>query len=117
MEGKRESDLHVHLHEVSPEETVPKEQRSWLRTGISGLRVGLPVGLRYIRRWGWPALKWIVALSLPFLVLVRGSMYAYQSMGWGTWSSIGLGMFGTVIVFFAYTTWLWRRVTGEGRLL
>ena len=48
MEGKRESDLHVHLHEVSPEETVPKERRSWLRTGISGLRVGLPVGLRYI---------------------------------------------------------------------
>jgi hypothetical protein len=43
-------------------------------------------------------------------------MYAYQSMGWGTWSSIGLGMFGTVVVFSAYATWLWRRVTGKDRL-
>ena len=43
-------------------------------------------------------------------------MYAYQSMGWGTWSSIGLGMFGTVVIFSTYATWLWCRVTGEDRL-
>jgi len=65
---------------------------------------------------GWPAVKWLAALSLPLFVLVRGSMYAYQSMGLGTWSSIGLGVFGTVVVFSAYATWLWRRVTDERRL-
>jgi hypothetical protein len=43
-------------------------------------------------------------------------MYAYQSMGWGTWSSIGLGMFGTALVFSAYLAWLWTHLTGEGRM-
>jgi hypothetical protein len=125
MEGERENDLHVHLDEVEQEETEQKEKRPWMRLAKSGLRVlqvGLRYGrrcprygLRYGRRWGWPALKWIAALSLPFFVLVRGSMYAYQSMGWGTWSSIGLGVFGTVVVFSGYATWLWRRLNGEGR--
>ena len=78
--------------------------------------VGLRVGLLWGRRWGWPAVKWIAALSLPFFVLVRGSMYAYQSLGWGIGSSIGLGVFSTVVIFSAYATWLWRSVTGEERL-
>ena len=85
-------------------EIVPKEKRPWLEYAKSGLlsgprygrlglrygRLGLRyghLGLRYARRWGrrwgWPAVKWIAALSLPFFVLVRGSMYAYQSMGVG----------------------------------
>ncbi len=120
MEGERESDLHVHVDGVLlGEETVQKGKRPWLSTAKSrirvGFRVGLRYGLRYGRRWGWPAVKWVAALSLPFFVLVRGSMYAYQSMGWGTWSSIGLGVFGTVVVFSAYATWLFRRFTGEGR--
>ena len=57
------------------------------------------LGLRYGLRWGWPVALWFVTLSLSFFVLVRGSMYAYQSMGWGTWSSIGWGMFGTISSF------------------
>jgi hypothetical protein len=96
--------------DVDPGEVLPKDKRRWVRTATSelrtALRVGLRVGLRWGRRWGWPAVKWLAAFSLPFFVLVRGSMYAYQSMGWGTWSSIGLGVFGTVVVFSAYATWL-----------
>jgi len=92
------------------------ERLLWLRAAKSRRRIGLGVGLRGGLRWGrrlgWPAVKWLAALSLPFFVLVRGSM----SMGWGTWPSIGLGVFGTVVVFSAYATWLWRRVTGERRL-
>ncbi len=137
MDEEQESVLDVDLGEVSQEEILPKEKRPWQETAKSGLlsrlrygrrhgrrygRLGLRygrrygrLGLRFGRQWGWPAVKWIAALSLPFFVLVRGSMYAYQSMGWGTWSSIGLGMLGTVVVFSVYATWLWRRVTGEGR--
>ena len=105
----REGDL---LLKLDLGQIQPKKKRPLLNATKFGARWGLRFGLRL----GWPALKWIVALSLPFFVLVRGSMYAYQSMGWGTWSSIGLGMFGTVVVFSAYATWLWRRVTGKGRL-
>jgi hypothetical protein len=126
MEGERKSDLHVYLDEGSQEETalkektVLKESRPWLRDAKSRVRVGLRVSVRYGlhwgRRWGWPALKWSAALSLPFFVLVRGSMYAYQGLGWSTWPSIGLGVFGTIVVFSVYASWLWKRLTGEGRL-
>lgn len=92
--------------DVDSGEVLPKKKRPWVRAATSALRAALRVGLRWGRRWGWPAVKWLAALSLPFFVLVRGSMYAYQSMGWGTWSSIGLGVFGTVVVFSAYATWL-----------
>ena len=80
-----------------------------------GQRYGHP-GLSYMMRWGWPVILWAAVLSLSFFVLVRGSMYAYQSMGWGTWSSIGFGMIGTTLVFSAYLGWLWTRITAEGRL-
>jgi len=74
------------------------------------------LGPSYIMRWGWPVILWAAVLSLSFFVLVRGSMYAYQSMGWGTWSSIGFGMFGTTLVFSAYLGWLWTRITAEARI-
>ena len=124
MDEEQESVLDVDLGEGLPTEKRPWQEatksgllsglRHGRRYGRLGLRYG-GLGLRYGQRWGWPAVKWFAALSLPFFVLVRGSMYAYQSMGWGTWSSIGLGMFGTVVVFSAYAAWLWRRITGEGR--
>ena len=107
MDGERENVLHVNL-EVDLGGVLRKKKRGWRGAAKVGLRLGL--------RWGWPAVKWIAALSLPFLVLVRGSMYAYQSLGWGTWSSIGLGVFSTMVVFSAYASWLWRRATGERRL-
>lgn len=105
-EEQQESVLDVDLGETSP-----KEKRTWQEA----VKLRGHVVLRLGHRWGWPAVRWIAGLSLPFYVLVRGSMYAYQSLGWGTWSSIGLGIFGTVVVFSAYATWLWSRVTGEGR--
>jgi hypothetical protein len=128
--------------DADPGEIQPKEKRPWLagaksrllsglghgrRYGSLGLRCGLRYGLQYGRRygrlglryglrWGWPVVLWFAVLSLSFLVLVRGSMFAYQSMGWGTWSSIGLGVFGTIFIFSAYLAWLWTRITGEDRL-
>ncbi len=37
-------------------------------------------------------------------------------MGWGTWSSLAVGILGTILVLSAYLAWLWTRITGEGRL-
>jgi len=116
VQGEEMDEEEESVADVDSGEVLPKKKRPWVRAATSALRAALRVGLRWGRRWGWPAVKWLAALSLPFFVLVRGSMYAYQSMGWGTWSSIGFGVFGTVAVFSAYATWLWRRVTGEGRL-
>ena len=125
--------------DADPGEIQPTGKRPWLagaksrllsvlghgrRYGSLGLRYGLRqygrrygrLGLRYGLRWGWPVVLWFAVLSLSFLVLVRGAMFAYQSLGWGTWSSIGLGMFGTIFVFSAYLAWLWTRITGEDRV-
>ncbi len=124
--------------DLDPDEIQLKEKRPWLEDARSALltglrhgqrygRIALSHGLRYGRRygrlgpryglrWGGPVLLWVATLSLSFFVLVRGSLYAYQSLGWGTWSSIGLGVFGTVLVLSAYVVWLWKRITGEGRI-
>jgi hypothetical protein len=97
---------------LDPDDASPGAKSG--QKGSAKVSPGGPVRTGF--RWIWSATKWILALALPFFVLVRGSMYAYQSMGWGTWSSIALGVFGTILVFSAYATWLWRRITGRGRL-
>ena len=111
MSGKHENVLRVDP-DVHLDADLPKTEPGWRETATVGLRSALHVGRRLV----WPAVKWMVALFLPFFVLIRASMYAYQSMGWGTWPSIGLGVFGTMLVFFAYATWLWKRSTDETRL-
>ena len=139
-DAEQESPLELGGGEIPPKRPWLEEARSRLfyglrrvrrygRYGLSyaryyvrlGLLYGLRharrygrLGLRYGRRWGWPVALWFATLSLSFFVLVRGSMYTYQSMGWGTWSSIGLGMFGTIFVFSAYMAWLWTHITGDG---
>jgi hypothetical protein len=128
-----------------PGDIQPEEKRPWLEDAKSGLRAGLSnalrswslglshalrhgrsfgrlglgygwIALRFGVRWGGPVALWVAALAVSFFVLVRGSMYAYQSMGWGTWSSIALGILATVLVLSVYLGWLWTRITGEGRL-
>ena len=111
MNEERESLLHVNP-DVDLGAGLPETELSRRAATTTALRSALHVG----RRWLRPAVKWMFALSVPFLVLVRGSTYAYQGMGWGTWPSIGLGVFGTMVVFSAYATWLWKRSTGECRL-
>jgi hypothetical protein len=132
-DAEQKSPLDPDVGEIQPKEKRPRLAgaksrplsglRDGRRYGSLGLRHGLRygrrygrLGLRYGLRWGWPVVLWFAVLSLSFLVLVRGSMFAYQSMGWGTWSSIGLGVFGTIFIFSAYLAWLWTRITGEDRV-
>ena len=99
MGGEWEGTLDLNLGTIQP-----RKSRPWLKVALFGFRFA---GL---------GLKWTVALALPFIVLVRGSMYAYQEWGWGTWPSLAVGIFATVVVFSAYTAWLWKRITGKRRV-
>lgn len=67
----------------------------------------------YFRRILWPTLKTLLLLAFPFFVLVRGSVFAYSELGWGTWGSTGGGVLAALLVVLAYTTWAWRRLTGR----
>lgn len=39
---------------------------------------------------------------VPFAVLLRGSSYAYQDLGWGSWGSLGLGFIACLVVVTLY---------------
>jgi hypothetical protein len=57
--------------------------------------------------------KWMLVFTLPFLLLVRGSVWAYQGLHWGTWTSLAAGVFATLLLFLMYASWVWKRITGK----
>lgn len=67
------------------------------------------------RPW-WGSVLLVFALAvLPFLVLVRVSVWAYASYGAPTWVALGLGAFLTLIVVAAYGARISVRLTGKAR--
>lgn len=79
----------------------PRKKRVWLKKTRIALKVAL-----------FP-LKWLLVFALPFLILVRGSVWAYQEPQWGTWLSLSAGVFATLLLFLMYASWVWKRVTGK----
>ena len=99
MGGNREGIMNLDLGRVRP-----RKKRLWVKALGLGTRAG------------WFSLKVTVALALPFFLLVRGSVYAYQDLGWGTWSSLASGVFATALLFLIYASMLWKRMTGKRRV-
>ena len=68
--------------------------------------------------WTKPVLR-ILAIealvALPFLVLVRGSVYFYEHRGWPGWLALTAAGAATLIVVAVYGAWLARRFTGRVR--
>jgi hypothetical protein len=68
--------------------------------------------------WTKPVLR-ILAIealvALPFLVLVRGSVYFYAHRGWPGWLALTAASAATLIVVAVYGAWLARRFTGRVR--
>jgi len=71
--------------------------------------------LRLLGRTGFFVIKWATLFALPFLLLVKGSVWAYQGMGWGTWPSLMAGVTATLLIFLIYVSRLWKRVSGRKR--
>lgn len=57
----------------------------------------------------WPLLKWGLIVTLPFVVLLRGSVYAYQQHV-PMWIALLAGFAGAFLVLFLYATWAYLRV-------
>jgi hypothetical protein len=68
--------------------------------------------------WIRPARRILIVgllVALPFLVLVRGSVYFYAQRGWPSWFAlVGAGA-ATLVVVGVYGAWLARRFTGRAR--
>jgi hypothetical protein len=68
--------------------------------------------------WRRPAFQ-VMALGvlgvLPFVVLVRGSVYFYEARAWPAWLALGAAASCTLVLVGAYGAWVTRRITGRAR--
>lgn len=74
---------------------------------------------RRSRRWAAAsarlALTAALLVSLPFVLLVRGSVWLYEA-GLPPWLALTLAASATVLLVAAYGAWLSRRLTGRARV-
>lgn len=97
----------------------PADAHGGLRVEYDPLGTGqqpasAPKARRVGRRLLRAALGLLVALVLPFLVLVRVSVHAYTAGGLGGWTSILVGGLSTLLLLLTYLSLL--RVRFQGRL-
>lgn len=52
-------------------------------------------------------------IVLPFVVLLRGSIFFHNNMDWGTWPSLAGGVVITAIVLFIYMSFVYGKITGK----
>ena len=72
--------------------------------------------VRLTFKTGFFSTKVVLILALPFVLLVRGSVYSYQEMSLHTWTALGAGVAATLLLFLIYASWLWKRMTGKRKV-
>lgn len=91
---------------------IPSQNRT--RKKPSGPTSGGRGKLSWTARWIlWPLLKWGLIVSLPFVALLRGTLYAYQQH-WPTPLPLLAGFAAAFLVLLLYTIWAYARVAPEG---
>jgi len=99
MGGNSEGILDLELGQIRP-----KPRSLWLRF------------LRLLFKSGFFVAKVVLVLALPFVLLVRGSVYSYQELGLHTWPALGSGVLVTILLILIYASWLWKRMTGKRKV-
>ena len=69
--------------------------------------------LRRVVRWGVTA---VLLAVLPFILLVRGGVFAWQQWGLGAWSSLAVSAAATALLL-AFYAWAASRRLGAGKRL
>jgi len=88
------------VDEGKKEHERKEERREHLR--------GLP------RRFAWSASVFVVLALLPFALLIRGGVFAYQHWGLGTWASLLLSATASALLLSGYA-WAVSHRFGAGR--
>lgn len=60
----------------------------------------------------WP-FKIVLLLGLPFVLLIRLSVWLNQSLGWGGWSSLAVGIFATSLLLLIYGHSVYKAFGGK----
>lgn len=58
-------------------------------------------------------LRAIFLIVLPFLILIRGSIFFYSGMDFSTWPSLAGGILVTAFILYLYMTFVYGRITGK----
>ena len=66
-----------------------------------------------LRALRWAVLGALLAV-LPFVLLIRGGVFAYHEWGLGTWPSLAVSASATVLLVALYAWWASRRI-GAGK--
>lgn len=61
-------------------------------------------------------LKLVILAVLPFFLLIRASVFAFDSHDWSTWTSLALGIVMAGAVLTLYGAWFSKKLTGKARL-
>src|SRR5205807_1533658 len=62
-------------------------------------------------------LKTAAIIALPFVLLVRASVYYYEHVGLDPWTALLAGAVLALLVVTGYAAWLSRRLTGRMRFI
>lgn len=94
------SDLHGLVEEGARQTEEREERKARIRS--------LP------RRLGWTAARWtalaVVVAALPFFLLIRGGVFAFQVWGLGTWPALALAALATAALLGLYAFVLGRKL-------
>ncbi len=66
-----------------------------------------------MKRLIYNLIKIVLLLVLPFIFLVRGSVYLNETYSLGPWLSMGGGILATAVLLFLYFTFLYGKLTGR----
>lgn len=69
-------------------------------------------GISWLKVITWP-FRVLVVLILPFVLLIRVSVFFYAELGFNHWLSLGIGFTLTFLLLYSYLIWLYKRITGK----
>jgi|GEM_PF-4155451 len=59
----------------------------------------------------WTILKYLLILILPFLMLIRGSIFIHTEYALGAYLSLAGGLLATTVLLFLYMTFVYAKFT------
>lgn len=66
-----------------------------------------------MRPFLWDIIKVLLFVFLPFIVLIRSSIFFFETYHWSPWATILAGAGVTAFILIIYFSWIYRKLTGR----
>ena len=71
-------------------------------------------GMRFLLRVCWYLVKALVTIGLPFVVLLKGTLYLYGRYELSTWIALVIGGLLTSLVLILYAAVFFKKISLKG---